>query len=125
MKTYLVEVISQYLVRYVVEAREESHALDEVFMKCELYSEDWKEFSQKHLGDTIMSSREVDETEILRVFDKDNDYLKEWAQEEKLTFINKIDYEDEELAPDERAWEYDGLGNKVYRGTMQSYDPDD
>lgn len=124
MKTYLVEVISQYLVRYVVEAREESHALDEVTIKCELYSEDWKEFSQKHIGDTIMSSREVNETEILRVFDEDNDYLKEWAQEEKLTFINKIDYEDTELAPDERDWEYDGLGNKVYRGTMQSYDPD-
>lgn len=122
MKKYLVEVISQHLVRYVVEAREESHALDEVFMKCELYSEDWQEFSQKHIGDTILSSREVDEEEILRVFDTDNDYLKEWSQEKKLTFINTIEYEDKEIVPEEREWEYDGLGNKVYKGTMKSYD---
>ena len=121
MKKYLVEVISQYLVRYVVEAREESHALDEVFMKCELYSEDWKEFSQAHVGDTILSSREVDEEEILRVFDIDNDYLKEWSQEKKLTFINTIEYEDKEIVPEEREWEYDGLGNKVYKGTMKKY----
>jgi hypothetical protein len=121
VKKYLVEVISQHLVRYVVEAREESHALDEVFMKCELYSEDWQEFSQKHLGDTILSSREVDEEEILRVFDTDNDYLKEWSQEKKLTFINTIEYEDKEIVPEEREWEYDGLGNKVYKGTMKSY----
>ena len=122
MKKYLVEVISKHLVRYVVEAREESHALDEVFMKCELYSEDWQEFSQKHIGDTILSSREVDEEEILRVFDTDNDYLKEWSQEKKLTFINTIEYEDKEIVPEEREWEYDGLGNKVYKGTMKSYD---
>jgi hypothetical protein len=122
VKKYLVEVISQHLVRYVVEAREESHALDEVFMKCELYSEDWQEFSQKHIGDTILSSREVDEEEILRVFDTDNDYLKEWSQEKKLTFINTIEYEDKEIVPEEREWEYDGLGNKVYKGTMKSYD---
>ena len=102
MKKYLVEVISKHLVRYVVEAREESHALDEVFMKCELYSEDWQEFSQKHIGDTILSSREVDEEEILRVFDTDNDYLKEWSQEKKLTFINTIEYEDKEIVPEER-----------------------
>jgi len=122
VKKYLVEVISKHLVRYVVEAREESHALDEVFMKCELYSEDWQEFSQKHIGDTILSSREVDEEEILRVFDTDNDYLKEWSQEKKLTFINTIEYEDKEIVPEEREWEYDGLGNKVYKGTMKSYD---
>jgi len=122
MKKYLVEVISQHLVRYVVEAREESHALDEVSMKCELYSEDWQEFSQKHVGDTILSSREVDKEEILRIFDTDNDYLKEWSQEKKLTFINTIEYEDKEIVPEEREWEYDGLGNKVYKGTMKSYD---
>jgi hypothetical protein len=122
MKKYLVEVISQHLIRYVVEARKESHAEDEVFMNMSQYNEDWNEFSQRHLGDTILSTREVDEEEIIGMFDRDNDYLASQPREWKLSQINVIKYPDKEIVPDERDWEYDGLGNKVYRGTMKAYD---
>lgn len=122
MKKYLVETISQHRVRYVVEAREEEHALDEVTLKCEEWSDGWEELSQKHLGDVIISSREVDEEEVLRIFDEDNDYLRSWDRSTKLKVINTIVYDDKEIVPDEREWEYDGLGNRVYRGTMKSYD---
>jgi len=122
MKKYLVETISQHRVRYVVEAREEEHALDEVTLKCEEWSDGWEELSQKHLGDVIISSREVDEEEVLRIFDEDNDYLRSWDRSTKLKVINTIVYDDKEIVPDEREWEYDGLGNRVYRGTMKRYD---
>jgi len=122
MKKYLVETISQHRVRYVVEAREEEHALDEVTLKCEEWSDGWEELSQKHLGDVIISSREVDEEEVLRIFDEDNDYLRSWDRSTKLKVINTIVYDDKEIVPDEREWEYDGLGNRVYRGTMKTYD---
>jgi len=122
MKKYLVETISQHRVRYVVEAREEEHALDEVTLKCEEWSDGWEELSQKHLGDVIISSREVDEEEVLRIFDEDNDYLRSWDRSTKLKVINTIVYDDKEIVPDEREWEYDGLGNRVYRGTMKPYD---
>jgi len=122
LKKYLVEVISQHLVRYVVEAREESDAQDEVVMNMDQYNEDWKEFSQRHLGDTILSTREVDEEEIIGIFDRDNDYLATFPRENKLSLINVIEYPDKEIVPGERDWDYDGLGNKVYKGTMRAYD---
>lgn len=90
-KLYLVEVMSTFRMRYVVEAKEEEHALDEVV--CEESNTEFKEFSQEHVGTNIFSSREIDKDEFLKLFDKDNAYLKSWSDEEKFKkMINKIDY---------------------------------
>jgi hypothetical protein len=43
-----------------------------------------KEFSQKHLGETIFSSRIISEKDALDLFDEDNDYLKDWNDEQKM-----------------------------------------
>ena len=40
-----------------------------------------------------ISHREISKEEYMTLFDKDNDYLKSWKEEKKLTFINKINYE--------------------------------
>mgnify|MGYP003334379133 FL=1 len=54
---------------------------------------EFKEFSQEHVGTNIFSSREIDKDEFLKLFDKDNAYLKSWSDEEKFKkMINKIDY---------------------------------
>ena len=126
MKKYIVETISQHLVRYLIEAREEEHALDEVTictsLGTEIYSDTFKEFSQKHLGDVILYAREVSDDEIVDTFDKDNYYLNTWTRDQKVNgLVNKIKYDNSESIPDERDWEYDGLGNKVHKGTMRSY----
>lgn len=123
MKKYIVETISQHLVRYLIEAREEEHALDEVTVNSEIYCETFKEFSQKHLGDVILQAREVTDDEIVKLFDKENYYLAEsWTREQKINALsNKIKYDNSESIPDERDWEYDGLGNKVYKGSMRAY----
>jgi hypothetical protein len=85
--------LSQYRMRYVVEVGDDvSHALDEVTMR--LNDIDFQEFSQLHLGETIISHKEIDKADYLRMFDEDNDYLKEWTEEEKLKFVNKIDYKE-------------------------------
>jgi hypothetical protein len=89
-KLYLVEVMSTFRMRYVIEAKEESHALDEVV--CNEHDTNFKEFSQEHIGTHIFSSREIDKVEFLELFDKDNDYLKSWTNTEKMNCINKIDY---------------------------------
>jgi len=94
-KLYLVEVMSTFRMRYVVEAREEEHALDEVVMK-EHSPDLLKEFSQEHIGTQIFSSRELSATDYMEMFDKDNDYLKSWPDAKKIEFINTIDYKDEE-----------------------------
>ena len=92
-KLYLVETVSMFRMRYVVEAREESHALDEVV--CEIGNQDFQEFSQKHIDEVIVSSRELSATDYINLFDKDNDYLASWDVQEKMKVINTIEYEDE------------------------------
>jgi hypothetical protein len=90
-KLYLVETISMFRMRYVVEAKHEEHATDEVV--CELGNSDFKEFSQHHIDEPITSVRELTQEQYLAEFDKDNDYLKTWTEEQKMSFINKIDYD--------------------------------
>jgi hypothetical protein len=94
-KLVLVDCISQHRIRYVVEVENDiDHALDEVV--ANEYNADFKEFSQEHLGQVIISHREITEEEYLKIYDQDNDYLQSWTPEQKLNFINKINYEVEE-----------------------------
>jgi hypothetical protein len=87
-KLVLVEAISQYRMRYVVECDEVEHAADEVVMERVT-----NELSQLHLGEVITSTREINTEEYLRMFDEDNDYLRSWPLEKKLEMIHSIDYE--------------------------------
>ena len=92
-KLYLVETISMFRLRYVVEAREEGHAMDEVV--CEMGNHEFQEFSQKHIDEVIVSTRELSATDYMNLFDADNDYLKSWDIGQKMSMINTITYEDE------------------------------
>jgi hypothetical protein len=89
MPKYLVETVSVFRMRYVVEANTASDAKDEVTM-C--VGEDFKEFSQLHLDEMISSTREITSAEYLRMFDEDNVYLKDWDEDQKLDFVNVINY---------------------------------
>jgi hypothetical protein len=92
----MVDTLSQFRIRYCVEVEDDiDHALDEVVTKEWQGDEVFKEFSQEHLEPTvILSHREITEEEYLKIFDEDNGYLKEWSKEQKLNFINKINYEE-------------------------------
>jgi antitoxin component of MazEF toxin-antitoxin module len=76
----LVEAIGQFRMRYMVEVPKgkAEYALDTVVMN------EAKEFSQEHLGETIVSHRVVSEDEALAIYDQDNDYLKSWNREMKI-----------------------------------------
>jgi len=88
-KLYLVETVSMFRMRYVVEAKEAEHATDEVVMRTDQITE----FSQHHVDENILSVRELSRLDYLDLFDKDNDYLSSWDEEAKMNFINKIDYD--------------------------------
>jgi hypothetical protein len=45
------------------------------------------EFSQKHIGETIIDSEILTEEQILEKFDADNDYLKDWTREKKIEYV--------------------------------------
>ncbi len=90
MPKYLVETISVFRMRYVVEANNASDAKDEVTMNND---GQLHEFSQLHIDEMITSTREIDRAEYLRMFDEDNDYLQDWDEEQKLNWVNVIDYD--------------------------------
>lgn len=87
----LVETIYQFRQRYIVEVPRGKHewACDTVV------NQEAKEFSQKSLGETIISHRVIDKDDIIPLCDEDNDYLKTWDADLKLnTFVTfQSDYE--------------------------------
>lgn len=88
-KLVMVDCISQHRIRYCVEVEDDiQHANDEVIM-----GKDIEEFSQTHLGEVIVSTREITKEEYLRMFDEDNPYLKGWEEDAKLKYINGINYD--------------------------------
>lgn len=89
MPKYLVETISMFRMRYVIEALEETHACDEVTMNND---GTLHEFSQCHLDEIISSSREISDEEYLKLFDRDNDYLKNWDDARKFQNVNVLEY---------------------------------
>ena len=106
-KLVLVETISQYRMRYVIEVPDDHNdgmyecsarqwAEDTVTM------EEMKEFSQLWIGETITSSREVSREEVLELCNEDNDYCngkhgyEPWSDEQKIsTFVTPIGYKGE------------------------------
>jgi hypothetical protein len=83
----LVEAISTFRERYMVEVPvgvdrygkdKADWALDTVTLS------EAKEFSQEHLGETIVSHRIVTKKEALALCDKDNDYCKSWDEQQKI-----------------------------------------
>lgn len=95
MNKYMVETISIHRIRYVVEAKEATHATDEVVMG--LGKTDFDEFSQYHVDEVVSSVREISDDEYLKLFDEDNHYLRDWSDEQKFGFVQKIDYKEEAL----------------------------
>jgi hypothetical protein len=93
MPKYLVETVSVFRIRYVVEAKNASDARDEVTMNV---GDNFHEFSQLHLDEMITSTREIDNAEYLRMFDEDNVYLKDWDEEQKFGFVQVLNYGDSE-----------------------------
>ena len=92
-KYYLVETMSTYRMRYVVRAKCAEHAEDTVV--CE----EAKEFSQKWVGETIMSTHEITNEHIIKLCDEDNAYVKTWADDKKFeAFVTENIYDKDKKA---------------------------
>lgn len=76
----LVDCVSTFRMRYMVQVPvgKAEWALDTVTMQ------EAKEFSQEHLGETIVSHRVVSMAEALEVCDTDNAYCAGWPTDKKV-----------------------------------------
>ena len=49
--------------------------------------EEVKEFSQYYMGESIVDTFILDEPRVKMLFNRDNDYLADWSDEQKMEFI--------------------------------------
>jgi len=50
-------------------------------------SEECEEFSQEHMGEYIVDTVEMNEDDMLDLFDKDNECLSEWTKDQKIELV--------------------------------------
>jgi hypothetical protein len=87
MSIVLVECVSMFRMRYAVETPDDhpEWALDTVTL------EEVEEFSQEHLGETIVSHRVISREDLLALHNIDHAYLTTaWTEEQKLQSVYKI-----------------------------------
>ena len=85
MPRYLVETVSMFRIRYVVECESAEYAKDTIAMDEAI------EFSQKHIDENIVSCREVNDEEIVDIFFEDNPDLMKWGRDKAFQYIHKVD----------------------------------
>ena len=96
LKLFIVDTISTFRHRYVVEAMSLEHAMDEVTMIDSGNTKDcFEPFSQTHLGEQIIDGRKISEDKFLKMnealrnpFDK-REIGNPWMGEK---MIRRIDY---------------------------------
>ena len=113
MSTYMmVDTISQFRMRYVIEVPDEvglEHhpATPEDYAMDMITCEEAKEFTQHHLGETIVSTREVTLEEAIDQFRKDEPMLGE-SWDDTVIVKNAITpighSEQEKMKQEEERW---------------------
>ena len=91
-KIVLVETVSTFRHMYAVEIKDEDpieYALDDITAHVSFDVLGLEEFAQNHVDESVFSYREITEDDYLKIFDKENDYLKEWTPELKKRYIYK------------------------------------
>src|SRR5210317_359322 len=115
-KYVMVDTISQFRMRYVVEVPDDVENPSEGKYPCtpEQYAsdsvtcEDVREFSQEHLGETIVSTREVSLEEAIAQWRKDNGgAFDSWSDELVVkNSITEIGFNREEYyEAEEKRWQ--------------------
>lgn len=94
-KLFIVDTISTFRHRYVIEAKSLEHAYDEVTMKDSGNMNDYfEEVTQKHLGESIVDGREISETDfknMLKELELNKEENSSYWMGDKL--IRRINYE--------------------------------
>jgi hypothetical protein len=97
-KFVLVDTISQYRMRYIIEVPDDHNEREypcsaDTWASDTVTAEEAKEFSQLWLGETIVSTREITKEQIVPLCDVDNEYCMAWNDDKKVeVFVTEIGY---------------------------------
>ena len=99
----VVTAISSYRMRYVMhrDDLQRLNPLDPVdaieWANDTVINDECEEFSQEHMGEYISDTVEMDEENMLTLFDKDNDHLSGWTKDQKVAMVRKSIFLDEKI----------------------------
>ena len=91
----VVTAISSYRMRYVMhrddlQKKNTEKPVDVIeWANDTVNMNECEEFSQEYMGEYIVDTVEMNEEDILELFDKDNDYLREWTKDQKIAMVRK------------------------------------
>ena len=115
MKYVMVDTVSMFRMRYVVEVPD-AYAMHEGTRKFPTTPMEWakdsvtagdvREYSQEHLDEVIVSAREVTLEEAIAQYREDNGYLSMWSDEQIIkSGITEVGFSyDEYSKAEEKAW---------------------
>lgn len=91
-KYAIVTAVSSYRMRYAIPMEDLQNMNTNAKVELEwaadaVTCEEVEEFSQHWLGEQIVDVQELDEEQILELFDKENEYLSSWSKDQKLEHI--------------------------------------
>lgn len=81
---YVIQTNSMFKHFYVVPTNE----VDGNNLQSYIDQDALREFSQQHEGEQIVRVDEMNQDDVLELFDKNNDYLVSWSQDQKLAYIH-------------------------------------
>ena len=87
-----ITTLSHFKLKYVLpvdvfERMGFSEPIDQKALLDCINAGEFKEFSQKHLGEVIADVNAYTEEDMLEIFDKDNEYLINWPLERKIAYL--------------------------------------
>ena len=91
----VVTAISSHRIRYVMH-RDDLQNLNTLapvnaidWANDTVTMEECEQFSQEHMGEYIVDTVDMNEEDMLALFDKDNGYLREWPKDQKVAWVRK------------------------------------
>ena len=99
----VVTALSSYRMRYVMhrDDLQKFNPLDPVnaieWANDTVTMDECEEFSQEHMGEYIVDTVEMDEEDMLELFDKDNPSLGNWTKDQKVAMVRKSIFLDEKI----------------------------
>ena len=91
----VVTAISSYRMRYVMhrDDLQKLNPLDPVdaieWANDTVINDECEEFSQEHMGEYIADTVEMNEEDMLELFDRDNSYLGSWTKDKKVAMVRR------------------------------------
>ena len=105
-KYVMVNAVSMFNMKYVIEVPDEiepCYLLD--YVEKQVAAENTKEFTQRHMGETVSNYEVVTQQQILDAFRNEEPYFAEWPDEKIMQMVTPIGFDREEYyREEERKW---------------------